>query len=52
LFAKFVDDFILSGCFFWVLGPRNCDAGGKGIIISTPVGFTYGFTPVTYKMQS
>jgi hypothetical protein len=50
LFAKLVDNFILHGCCFWVSGPReNRDAGGKGIITSTPVGFTYGFTPVTYK---
>lgn len=53
LFAKLVDDFILYGCCFWVSGHReNWDAGGKGIITSTPDGLTYGFTPVTYKMWS
>jgi hypothetical protein len=46
LLAKFDDDFILSGCFFWVSGPReNWDVGGNGIITSTPLAFTYGFTP-------
>lgn len=53
MFAKLVDDLIPYGCCFWVSGHReNKDVGGKGIITSTPVGFIYGFTPVTYKMWS
>lgn len=51
LLAKFDDDFILSGCFFWVSGPRDIwDVGGNGIITSKPLGFTYGFTPAITTM--
>lgn len=53
LLAKFEDDFILSGCFFCERGPRDIwDVGGNGIITSTPLGFTYGFTPTISTIWS